>query len=320
MNGGHIQETDHTTMPSLQRTGDSEASQEQRPATQNRAAPGFYRVAWISANALLILSILLTIYFVFWEYSTRRYLEGFSDAIVPATAAPDEKIAGILNWMQHGPARRASVPDDLAPNRDPTDTLNYEALLRVCGTATNAFINLADIGGLPTRRLLLLDSRELTKHVVAEVLVDGRWIVVDPTFRVILRGADGRPLTREQLANPEVFAEATRGIGRYDPNYTYDRTSHIRVERLGFLAPALREVLDHVVPGWESSPITSALVERESLAATFAGIILVLFLSLSRVSLRWYGEKRLGVRRARVRTQIAKAYATFLELSNKRDL
>jgi hypothetical protein len=320
MTGGHIQAPDQTDMPSLQKTADSEASQNQGPANQDGTAPGFYRVAWISVNALLVLSVLLTVYFVFWEYSTRRYLEGFSDAIVPATAAPDEKIAGILNWMQHGPARRASVPDDFIPNRNPTDTLNYEALLRVCGTATNAFINLADIGGMPTRRLLLLDSRNLTKHVVAEVFVDGRWIVVDPTFRVILRGADGQPLTREQLANPAIFAEATRGIEKYDPQYTYERTAHIRVGRLGPLAPIIREVLDHVVPGWESSPTTSALVERESLAATFAGIVLVLFLSLLRVSLRWYGEKRLGVRRARVRTQIARAYATFLELSNKRNL
>jgi hypothetical protein len=315
-----ISGTNRTAMPSLQRKPDAGADPDQGPASRGGFARTFYRVAWISVNILLFLSILLTVYFITWEYSTRRYLEGFSDAIVPATAPPDEKIAGILNWMQHGPARRSSLPNDLVPNRDPTDTLNYDALLRVCGTATNAFINLADIGGMPTRRLLLLDSRELTKHVVAEVLVDGRWIVVDPTFRVILRGTDGQPLTREQLTNREIFAEATGGIDKYDPNYTYERTAHIRVGRLGLLAPAVRGALDHLAPGWESSPATSALVERESLAATFAGITLVLFLSLLRVSLRWYGEKRLGVRRARVRTQIAKAYATFLELSNKRNL
>ncbi len=77
-----------------------------------------------------------------WEYSTRRYLAGFSDAIVPATAPGDEKIQAILNWMAHGPARYPSMPSDLIPDRDPTDTLNYYALLQVCGTATNAFINL----------------------------------------------------------------------------------------------------------------------------------------------------------------------------------
>jgi hypothetical protein len=320
MSNDDVQGTDQAPMPSSQKRTGPEAGPEQEPTARGGFAHSFYRAAWISVNILLFLSILLTVYFVTWEYSTRRYLEGFSDAIVPATAPPDEKIAGILDWMQHGPARRSSLPTNLVPNRDPTDTLNYDALLRVCGTATNAFINLAEIGGMPTRRLLLLDSRELTKHVVAEVLVDGRWIVVDPTFRVILRGTDGQPLTREQLTNREVFAEATRGIDKYDPNYTYERTAHIRVGRLGLLAPVVRGVLDHLAPGWESAPATSALVERESLAATFAGITLVLFLSLLRVSLRWYGEKRLGVRRARVRTQIAKAYATFLELSNKRNM
>lgn len=303
-----------------QRKREAGTDSEQGTADQGGFSRSFYRAAWISVNVLLFLSILLAVYFICWEYSTRRYLQGFSDAIVPATASPDEKIAGILNWMQHGPARRASVPDDFAPNRDPTDTLNYEALLRVCGTATNAFMNLADIGGLPTRRLLLLDSKDMTKHVVAEVLVDGRWIVVDATFRVILRDANGRPLTREQLANPEILAQATRNIENYDLTYSYQHTAHIRIARLGFLGPLLRGVLDHLAPGWESSPATSALVERESLAAMFAGITLVLFLSLLRASLRWYGEKRLGVRRARVRTQIAKAYATFVELSNKRNL
>jgi hypothetical protein len=49
----------------------------------------------------------------------------------------------------------------------------------VCGTATNAFINLADSGRLPARRILLLNSDQGAKHVDAEVLVKGRWIVLD---------------------------------------------------------------------------------------------------------------------------------------------
>src|SRR5215470_16238490 len=38
----------------------------------------------------------------------------------------------------------------------------------------------------------------------AEVLVNGRWIIVDPGFRVILRTPDGNTLTREQLMSPTV--------------------------------------------------------------------------------------------------------------------
>jgi hypothetical protein len=92
-----------------------------------------------------------------------------------------------------------------AKDRDPTDTLNYDSLLRVCGTATNAFINLAVSGGLPARRILLLNSYQGAKHVDAEVLVKGRWIVVDPGFRTILRTLDDNTLTRDQLVSPAVF-------------------------------------------------------------------------------------------------------------------
>jgi putative ABC transport system permease protein len=52
----------------------------------------------------------------------------------------------------HGPPRLRSGFVGPAQDRDPTDTLNYDSLLRVCGTATNAFINLAVSGGLPARR------------------------------------------------------------------------------------------------------------------------------------------------------------------------
>jgi len=51
-------------------------------------------------------------------------------------------------------------------------TPNYDSLLRVCGTATHAFINLTNSAGLLSRRILLLNSNPRTKHADAEVLVD----------------------------------------------------------------------------------------------------------------------------------------------------
>lgn len=81
-------------------------------------------------------------------------------------------------------------------------------LLNVCGTATNAFLNLGRSGGLNVRRLLLLTPERNTKHVVAEVLIDDRWIIVDPAYRAILRNAKGQMLTREELRNPTVFRQA----------------------------------------------------------------------------------------------------------------
>src|SRR5580700_11886361 len=161
-----------------------------------------FRATWLAVNVLLVIALIFAAYSTAWEFSTRRYLKGFSDAIVPATSPGDEKIEAILNWMAHGPARRTSGADAAQSDRDPTDTLNYDALLQVCGTATNAFINLVDSGGLEARRLLLVDENGMTKHVVAEVWVNGRWIVADAAFRVLFHSENGKTLTREALADP----------------------------------------------------------------------------------------------------------------------
>jgi hypothetical protein len=274
---------------------------------------GLFRVAWLAVNVLLVVALILAAYSAGWEFSTRRYLEGFSDAIVPATSPGDEKVEAILSWMAHGPARRNSGIEAARPDRDPTDTLNYDALLRVCGTATNAFINLVDTGGMQARRLLLLDSRQMTKHVVSEVLVDGRWIIVDPSFRVILRGEDGKTLTREELADPKIFKAATANIHGYDSSYTYDRTVHIRLARIRVFGLLLRRMLDRLAPGWEDTATMTLLVERESFAALVASLLLVIFLILVRASLRWYGEKRLGMRSVRIRQQLRRACHAFLD-------
>jgi hypothetical protein len=285
-----------------------------RPAENTEAGSHpLFRSIWLAVNVLLVVSLFLAIYSVGWEFSTRRYLKGFSDAIVPATSPGDEKVEAILHWMAHGPARRRSEADALQSDRDPTDTLNYAALLQVCGTATNAFINLVDTGHMEVRRMLLVDSRQMTKHVVAEVLVDGRWIVVDPTFRVVLRGADGKALTREELSDPANLAVATHGLRGYDPSYTYDRVVHIRLARFPVLGSLVGRILDRAVPGWEDTPFMTLLVERKSFAAMVSSFLLLIFLVLLRISLRWYGEKRLGVHSIRIRQQLRRACHAFMD-------
>lgn len=278
-----------------------------------RSHAASFRIVWYAGNILLIFAIVLTAYSAVWEYSTRKYLKGFSDAVVPASASTEEKAEAILRWMASGPARRPQGPDPSSPDRDPTDTLNYASLLHVCGTATNAFINLADSAGLAARRLLLLDSRALTKHVVAEVLMGGRWAVVDPTYRLILRGPDGVPLTREQLMDPAVLAAATRNISDYSSLYSFQNTAHVRAGRLKWIGVPIRSALDRLWPGWEDSTSVSLLLERESLALLVFALAILFLLALLRVGLRWYGERKLGLRPIRVRQQIRRALHAFVD-------
>src|SRR5690348_4230961 len=86
------------------------------------------QTAWYVSQTALVIALALAAYCTSWEYSTRSYLRGFSDAVIPASATPMVKIQAILNWMSHGPRRDQSIPGDFS-DRDPSDTLNYAALL-----------------------------------------------------------------------------------------------------------------------------------------------------------------------------------------------
>src|SRR5437879_9088610 len=145
------------------------------------------------------------LYYCHRQYSVRWYLDGFSDAIVPNSLPEEQKVEAILNWMRAGPSRAIATDPDALSKRDPETTLTYNQLLNVCGTATNAFLNLARSSDLRVRRLLLLTPNRRTKHVVAEVLIDEGWIIVDPTFRLIIQDARGRYVRRSELRNPAVI-------------------------------------------------------------------------------------------------------------------
>ena len=279
---------------------------------QNNSGYGVFRVAWWSTNTLLCFAFACLVYSGAWEYSVRQYLRGFSDALIPAPSSPLQKVEAILSWMRSGPQRPvASNPEELS-KRDPETTLNYEQLLNVCGTATNAFLNLARSSGLNTQRLLLLTPARSTKHVVAEVQIDGRWIVVDPTFRIVMRGAQGQLLTRSELRDPRLFAEVTSRVPNYPVDYDYRNFAHVRIASLPMQGLGLRHFLDSVDPGWDEQFNWSLLLERESFFILFvSGGATILFLSL-RFVMAWYADNRLRIPRFQLRTHAARAGAAFL--------
>jgi len=270
-----------------------------------------FRISWRITNLLLVVSVMSLLYSAGWEYSVRRYLEGFSDAIVPAGAPPERRVQAILDWMRAGPTRSDEIGPTGLGMRDPENTLNYQQLLSVCGTATNAFLNLARSSDLGVRRLLLLSSDQNTKHVVAEVKLNGRWIVVDPTYRVILRNAAGEMLTREQLKNAPTFAEAVARIPGYPPAYNYENYVHVRVNKIGLGAVRLRPVLNRVFPGWEERFDWSLLLERESFFVLILAAVATLLLFLLRQALAWYADRRLKLSRLHLRSPVSRAGTAF---------
>ncbi len=242
----------------------------------------------------------------------RRYLDGFSDAIVPNILPEEQKLDAILNWMRAESSRATATNVDELPSRDPEATLTYRQLLNVCGTATNAFLNLARSSDLRVRRLLLLTPDRNTKHVVAEVLIGERWIIVDPTYRVIMKDARGRYLTRQELRNPAIYAEAISAIPDYPREYTYDQFAHVRLARLPLEGLHLRPLLDSIAPGWDEAVDWSLLLERESFFYLVLAGAATLFFLVLRALLAWYADKGLRIPRFHLREHMARAGAAFI--------
>ena len=271
-----------------------------------------FRTAWWSSNLLLAVALVSLIYSSAREYSVRRYLDGFSDAIVPHSLPAEQKVEAILNWMRIEPSRAIAANPDALARRDPEMTLNYRQLLNVCGTATNAFLNLARSSDLQVRRLLLLTPDRTTKHVVAEVLIGDRWIVVDPAYRAILRDAQGRSLTRKDLQNPTVFAEAAGAIPNYPHEYTFEHFAHVRLARLPLDGFHLRPLLDAVYPGWEEAVDWSLMLERESFLYLVLSAAGALFFLMLRATLAWYADRRLRIPRFQLRKNALRAGSAFV--------
>jgi hypothetical protein len=271
-----------------------------------------FRVVWRTVNMLLIASLLFLGYAATWEYSVRRYLKGFSDAVVPAGSSAEDKVTAILEWIRTGPPRTSEPgPANGLSWRDPEVTLNYQKLLAICGTATNAFLNLSRSAGLQARRLLLMTPEHNTKHVVAEVLIDDRWIIVDPTYRTIMRDANGRTLTRKDMQDPILFSEATRNIPNYPSLYDYKYYAHVRIARLPLDGFGLRKLLQKIYPNWDEDSDWSLLLERESFFFFFVSLVCFIVFFLARLGLAWYADKRLRVPRFHLRRHVARAGATL---------
>ena len=250
---------------------------------------GFF---WWATNALLAFALLATLFTGIWEHSVRQYLSGFSDAIIPEGSSPEQKAQAILTGMSYGPPRREAPDPSALSAHDPTDTLNYRQLLEVCGSATSAFLNLSLSSGLEARRLLLLSQDRTAKHVVAEVQIGGRWVIVDATYRAFMKDSQGRLLTRAEM-------------------YSYERVAHVRVGALPVLGPFLRRALDTALSGWGESLDWSLLLERRSFAFFFLSVWALTFFFLLQIVLAWIADHRLRIPRLHLRTSLSRATATF---------
>ena len=270
-----------------------------------------FRSLWWLVNLLVLVTLLCCTWTGSREYSVRRYLSGFSDAIIPQADPPQEKVEAILDWMRYGPPRLEAKDLNQVSPHDPTDTLNYRQLLEVCGSATNAFLNLSRSSGLQTRRLLLLTPDRNTKHVVAEVLLDGRWVIVDATYRVMMKDAHGKLLTRKDLQDPAIFREATSLIPNYVQEYSYENFAHVRLAAIPLRGFNARQQLDRFFPGWDEYLDWSLLLERRSFLFFFLSCNALLAVLILRTIFAYLADHHFRMPRFHLRHYLRQAVAAF---------
>jgi len=143
------------------------------------------------------------------------------------------------------------------------------------------------------------------------VLLDGRWIIVDPTYRVMLKDAQGNLLTRKDLQNPAEFLEATSQIPKYLPEYNYENYAHVRLAAVPLHGFNIREQIDRFFPGWDEYLDWSLLLERRSFLFFFLSVNALVCLLILRVILGVLADRHFRVLRFRLRHNLSRAIAAF---------
>jgi hypothetical protein len=128
-------------------------------------------------------------------------------------------------------------------------------------------------------------------------LDDGRWVIVDPAYRVLMKDAEGNLLTRKDLQNEGTLREATRSLPDYRPEYTYERFAHVRLAALPFHGAGVRKFLDWLFPSWEERLDWGLFLERRSFLYLFLSAGSLIFLILVRTALAWAADHYLQVPR-----------------------
>jgi len=273
-----------------------------------------FRPVWFLTNTLLVIASLVAIWSSFEEYYLRQYLKGFSTAIVLEGSSPQQKVETILSWMSKGPHRLTTKDTEASSGHELQDSLNYQNLLAECGSSTNAFLYLSRSSGIETRRLLLLTPEGTTKHVVAEVYIDGRWAVVDPAYRLLMKDARGTLLTRKGLQNPETLREATSSLRDYPFEYSYERSAYVPLAELPFHAAGARKLVDWLLSDREQYFDWGLLLERRSFLYLFSATCSLLFLAFVRVTLAWVADHYLHVSRFHLFANLRQATNSFFRL------
>jgi hypothetical protein len=131
---------------------------------------------------------------VFYKPGSRPYLENLVREHVKADAPAMEQLRACVALVTTRMPHYILLGYNGAPDR----ALTEEGLLQAghgwCNEQARVLVALTQIAGLPSR-LVFAQSRDgKAAHVVTEVYLEGKWVLVDQTEGLVFTRKDGRPL------------------------------------------------------------------------------------------------------------------------------
>ncbi len=147
-----------------------------------------------------------------WWVEAYDYVQGLAwahrivHAVAPASLPPDVRVKRLAIWaFDHFLSKGIPLPlqEDHFFN---TARRGYGT----CDQLAHVLATLYWSAGYPARLLMLRDAQGVSPHTVAQVLVNHRWVLVDPSFKVIFQDRQGRLLTVEDLSQFPNVLEAYR--------------------------------------------------------------------------------------------------------------
>lgn len=143
--------------------------------------------------------------------------------------------------------RRALIPfppqrawwEEFVPNPD-ADLLAGSG---GCGSFTSVVGRLLVSAGYPIRILQMHCGPDPACHILLEVQLDGRWVVVDPSYNLLFQNTDGSIASYDQLHH-NFSAYAAQTPRDYNPAYRFEDARRTNWDKIPVLMPLLRGLLN----------------------------------------------------------------------------
>jgi transglutaminase superfamily protein len=174
------------------------------------------------------------------------FVDGICAVVARPESPPEQRAMQLFRWVNSYDDEELSSSAATPPRGllTPRAMIEHRAYFRAnCGSKAWLLAILARHAGLQARELRLCDARHEARHVVCEVLIGSRWLVLDPTVDLDFRRRDGQLATAAELRDPALLAVNARRADYYDlQRWQFTHAERLHFEKVPLVGGLLRRL------------------------------------------------------------------------------